>query len=76
MTVEDRDQWECLRADWSQSYDFTHTDDEDDALPFRAVPHADPKARLEAASPSELRVMVGEDHARRTAAAEAPQDER
>lgn len=73
MTVEDRDQWECLLADWSELYDITRSDDEDDELPFKAIPHADPEALLEAASPRLLRAMVREDHARRTAAAEAPQ---
>jgi hypothetical protein len=73
MTVEERDQWECLLADWSAAFDITISDDEDDELPFKAVPHADRGALLEAASPCLLRAMVREDHARRTAAA-APQD--
>ena len=74
MTVEDRDQWECLLADWSAAYDITRSDDEDDdERPFKAVPHADREALLEAASPRLLRAMVREDHARRTAAA-APRD--
>ena len=73
MTVEERDQWECLLADWSAAYDIARSDDEDDELPFKAVPHADRQALLEAASPSLLRAMIREDHARRTAAA-APQD--
>ena len=73
MTVEDRDQWECLLADWSAAYDITSSDDEDDELPFKAVPHADREGLLEAASPRLLRAMVREDHARRAAAA-APQD--
>jgi hypothetical protein len=73
MNVEDRDQWECLLADWSQLYDFTHSDDQDDELPFKAVPHADREALLEAAGPRPLRRMVGEDHVRRSAAAETPQ---
>ena len=72
MTVEDRDQWECLLADWSAAYDITRSE-EDDERPFKAVPHADREARLEAASPRLLRAMVREDHARRTAAA-APRD--
>jgi hypothetical protein len=72
MTVEERDQWECLLADWSAAFDITISD-EDDELPFKAVPHADRGALLEAASPRLLRAMVREDHARRTAAA-APQD--
>ncbi|MGH3253140.1 MAG: hypothetical protein ACRDOI_43955 [Trebonia sp.] len=76
MTVEERDQWECLLDDWSALYDFTQSDGEADELPFKAVPHADPEALLEAASPRLLRRMIREDHARRTAAAEAPQDAR
>ena len=68
MTVEERDQWECLLADWSAAYDITRSDDEDDERPFKAVPHADREALLEAASPRLLRAMVREDHARRTAA--------
>lgn len=68
MTVEDRDQWECLLADWSAAYDMTRSDDEDDERPFKAVPHADREALLEAASPRLLRAMVSEDRARRTAA--------
>jgi hypothetical protein len=71
MTVEDRDQWECLLADWSPLYDLTQSDDEDDELPFTAVPHADRDALLEAPSPRLLRALVSQDHARRTAAAEA-----
>jgi len=61
MTIEDRDQWECLLADWSAAYDITRSDDEDDELPFKAVPHADPGALLEAASPRLLRAMIRED---------------
>jgi hypothetical protein len=72
MTVEDRDQWECLLADWSAAYDITLSD-KDGERPFKAVPHADREALLEAASPRLLRAMVREDHARRTAAP-APQD--
>jgi hypothetical protein len=59
MTVDERDQWECLLADWSAAYDITRGDDGTD--------------ELEAASPRLLRAMIREDHARRTAAA-APQD--
>jgi hypothetical protein len=66
MTVEDRDQWECLLADWSAAYDITRSDDKDDERPFKAVPHADQEALLEAASPRLLREMVREDHTRRT----------
>jgi hypothetical protein len=73
MTVEERDQWECLLADWSAAYDITRSEDEHDELPFKAVPHADREALLEAASPRLLRGMVRADHARRTAA-EAAQE--
>jgi hypothetical protein len=73
MTVEERDQWECLLADWSAAYDITRSDDEDDELPFKAVPHADRGALLEASSPLLLRAMIREDHNRRAAAA-ASQD--
>ena len=69
MTVEDRDQWEFLLADWSPAYDITQKDDEDDPLPFKAVPNADRGTLLEAASPRLLRARVREDHARRTATA-------
>lgn len=69
MTVDDRDQWECLLADWSASYDFTVSDDEADERPFKAVPHADRESGLEAASPRLLRAKVTEDHARRATAA-------
>jgi hypothetical protein len=72
MTVEERDQWECLLADWSASYDFTCNDDKAGELPFKAAPHAGAAAPLEAASPRALRAKVIEDHARRAAA--APQD--
>ena len=74
MTVEERDQWECLLADWSESYDFTCSGDEAGELPFKAVPHAG-GAPLEAASPRLLRAQVVEDHARR-AAAVTPQEAR
>jgi len=73
MNVEERDQWECLLADWSAAYDIT-CDDEDDEVPFKAVPHAGRDALLEAASPRLLRQMIREDHARRAAA--APQETR
>jgi hypothetical protein len=66
MTVDERDQWECLLADWSAAYDITH-DDQDGDQPFKAVPHADRQVLLEAASPRLLRGMVREDHARRIA---------
>ena len=68
MTDEERDQWECLLADWSSAYDITRSDDEADEKPFKAVPHADREALLEAASPRQLRAMIRADHARRTAA--------
>jgi hypothetical protein len=67
MTVDERDQWECLLADWSAAYDITRSGDEHDEQPFKAVPHADREALLEAASPRLLRGLVREDHARRTA---------
>jgi hypothetical protein len=73
MTVEDRDQWECLLADWSAMYDISRSDDEDDELPFKAVPDAEREALLEAGSPRLLRGMIREDHARRIAAA-TPQE--
>lgn len=72
MTVEERDQWECLLADWSAGYDITRCDDEADEVPFKAVPHADPGVLLEAASPRLLREMVCADHVHRTAAAARP----
>jgi hypothetical protein len=68
MTVEERDQWECLLADWSASYDFTCNDDGTDELPFRGAPHAGSGALPEAASPRLLRAKVVEDHVRRAAA--------
>jgi hypothetical protein len=70
MTIEDRDLWECLLADWSAAYDITRGE-EDDERPFKAVPHADREVLLEAAGPRLLRAMIREDHARRTAAAVA-----
>jgi len=76
MTVEDRDQWECLVADWSTAYEFSRSDDGADEAPFKAVPHADRGALLEAASPRLLRDMVRADHARRAAAAQAPRKAR
>jgi hypothetical protein len=68
MTVEQRDQWECLLADWSGFYDFSLSQEESDDEPFRAAPFADQKQHLKAATPRQLREMVLEDHARRTAA--------
>jgi hypothetical protein len=73
MTVEDRDQWQCLLADWSAAYHIPSSDDETDEQPFKAAPHADPETLLEAASPRELRAVIREDHTRRTTAAETPQ---
>ena len=67
MTVADRDQWQCLLADWSDLYEITQSADDDDEQPFRAVPRADPGTRLEAGSPRLLRAKVREDHARRAA---------
>jgi hypothetical protein len=69
MTVDERDQWECLLADWSVSYGFSISADETDEHPFKAVPHAATGAVLEAAEPRLLRAKVIEDHARRAAAA-------
>ena len=69
MTIDERDQWECLRADWSASYGFSISDDETDAHPFKAAPHGATGAVLEAAGPRLLRAKVVEDHARRAAAA-------
>jgi len=69
MTVEERDQWECLLADWSASYGFSISDDETDEHPFKAAPHAGAGTVLEAADPRLLRAKVAEDHARRAAAA-------
>lgn len=68
MSVEEHDQWRCLQDDWSILYDFTRSDDENDPLPFKAAPHADPEALMEAASARLLREMVSQDHARRVAA--------
>ena len=69
MTADERDQWECLRADWSASYGFSISDDETDEQPFKAAPHAAAGTVLEAADPRLLRAKVIEDHARRAAAA-------
>jgi hypothetical protein len=69
MTVDERDQWECLLADWSAAYDFSISDDETDEHPFKAAPHADVGAVLEAAGPRLLRVKVIEHHAHRAATA-------
>ena len=69
MTIDERDQWECLRADWSASYGFSISDDETDAHPFKAAPHDATGAVLEAAGPRLLRAKVVADHARRAATA-------
>jgi hypothetical protein len=37
MTVEDRDQRECLLAEWSVAHDITRSDDDNGPLPFKAV---------------------------------------
>jgi hypothetical protein len=71
MTIEDRDQWECLLADWSAAYHITQSDEADE-LPFKAAPHAEPGTLLAAASPRALRAKVVEDHAHRAAAAPQP----
>jgi hypothetical protein len=68
-TVDERDQWECLIADWSASYGFSISDGETDEYPFKATPHAATGAVLEAADPRLLRAKVIEDHARRAATA-------
>lgn len=75
MTVEERDQWECLRADWSDLYDFGISYQEADEKPLMATPRADPETHLRAAIPRLLRGLVSEDHARRTASA-SPQEAR
>jgi hypothetical protein len=76
MSVEDRDQWECLLADWSADYEFTRSDDESDTEPFKAAPSADPGALLAAASPRLLRTMIREDHTRRTTPAAPRRNDR
>lgn len=68
MNVDERDEWECLRADWSASYGFSISDDETDEHPFKAAPHAATGTVLEAANPRLLRAKVIADHARRAAA--------
>lgn len=65
MTVEQRDQFETLKSDWSPNYDFSHCPGEE--RPFRAVPHADPLTEFAADTPAELRDLVRDDHAMRTA---------
>jgi hypothetical protein len=69
MTVDDRDQWECLLADWSAAYEITSSEDDTDEQPLKAVPRADRTVMLEAASPRLLRATIREDHSHRTAAA-------
>lgn len=68
MNVDERDEWECLRADWSASYGFSISD-ETDEHPFKAAPHAAAGTVLAAANPRLLRAKVIADHARRAAAA-------
>jgi hypothetical protein len=67
VTVEERDQYETLRADWSPNYDFSYDTDRDH--PYHAVPHANGKTVLAADTPAELRDYVRVDHAMRTAGA-------
>lgn len=64
MTVEERDQYAMLQADWSPAYDITHHPEA--ARPFQAVPRTGPGTVLRAATPHELRVMVRDHHATRT----------
>jgi hypothetical protein len=67
VSVEERDDWECLLADWSTAYAFSISPDEAEARPVTAAPRDDPEAAMSAATPSRLRIMVSEHHARRTA---------
>lgn len=67
MTLEERDQYAMLQADWSPAYDITHHPEE--ASPYRAVPRTGPGIVLRAGTPQELRVMVRDHHASRTGAA-------
>ena len=61
MTLEERDQYAMLQADWSPAYDITHHPDA--ATAFQAVPRADPGIILRADTPQELREMVRNHHA-------------
>jgi hypothetical protein len=63
VTLEERDQYAMLQADWSPAYDITHHPDA--AHPFQAIPRADPGTVLRAGTPRELRVMVRDHHASR-----------
>jgi hypothetical protein len=67
MNVEEHDHWECLLADWSTAYEFSISPDEAETRPFNAAPRTDPEAAMKAATPSRLRIMVSEHHARTTA---------
>ena len=67
MTLEERDQYAMLQADWSPAYDITCHPGE--ASPFRAVPRAAPGTVLRADTPQDLRVMVRDHHASRAGAA-------
>jgi hypothetical protein len=68
MTLEERDQFAMLQADWSPAYDITH--DPDAPEPFQAISRADPDTVLRARTPAQLRVMVRDHHASRP----VPQD--
>ncbi|HET6192109.1 MAG TPA: hypothetical protein VFE59_34515 [Trebonia sp.] len=65
MTLQERDQYAMLQADWSPAYDITCHPGE--ASPYRAVPHAAPDTVLRAGTPQELREMVRDHHASRAA---------
>ncbi|WP_300608545.1 hypothetical protein [Trebonia sp.] len=65
MTLEERDQYAMLQADWAPAYDISHHPEA--PAPSRAVPFADPEAVLRASgTPQELRVLVRDHHASRT----------
>lgn len=66
MTIQERDQFAMLQADWSPAYDITC--DPDAPEPFQAIPRADADTILQAGTPQELRVMVRNHHASRTGA--------
>jgi hypothetical protein len=66
VTLEERDQYAMLQADWSPAYDITHHPDA--AEPFQAVPRADHGIVLGADSPQGLREMVRGHHASRAGA--------
>jgi hypothetical protein len=67
VTLEERDQYAMLQADWSPAYDITCHPGE--ASSYRAVPRAAPGTVLSAGSPQELREMVRDHHASRAGAA-------